>query len=149
MILIIAGRGGHLEQANRLRDGLNQVKEVSFVLLTENGANHNLHKYNFIYYSAETRNKKSWSLSVLNMPRVAVLQFFSTLKILYEHKIDLVLTTGSGLSIIPSLVCRFAGKTVVYIETWSRFYSLSLTGKIMRPISSVFLVQNKTKYPLE
>lgn len=144
MILIIAGRGGHLEQANRLKDGLNKVEKTSFVLLTENNVNQDLSDYTCVYYTDELRNKESWSISILNMPRVVALQFFSILKILHEQKINVVVTTGPGLTIIPSIVCRLAGKKVVYIETWSRFYSLSLTGKIMKRIAPVFLVQNKS-----
>ncbi|TWX63301.1 hypothetical protein ESZ39_17055 [Colwellia sp. C1TZA3] len=61
-----------------------------------------------------------------------------------------MVSTGTGMVIIPALILRLINKKVIHIEDWSRFDSGSYTGKVMYYIADKFYVQNKSllqKYP--
>jgi hypothetical protein len=54
----------------------------------------------------------------------------------------IIVSTGPGIAIIPAIIFRLFKKLVIHVETWSRFYSKSLTGMIMYPVSDIFIIQN-------
>ena len=54
------------------------------------------------------------------------------------------------MAVVPSIIFRLLGKKVVYIESWSRFYTASATGIFMYRIANQFYVQNEPmlkRYP--
>ena len=55
-----------------------------------------------------------------------------------------MVSTGPGIAILPAILTRSFGGKVVHIETWSRFYSKSMTGKVMYFLANKFYVQNQS-----
>ncbi|WP_281544097.1 PssD/Cps14F family polysaccharide biosynthesis glycosyltransferase [Grimontia sp. SpTr1] len=87
------------------------------------------------------RNKTGFSLPsflrhILRVSRISML-------ILFSRK-ACVISTGPGISILPSILVRLRGGKVIHVETWSRFSSQSLTGKYMKYIATDFYVQNES-----
>ncbi|MFH1225498.1 MAG: PssD/Cps14F family polysaccharide biosynthesis glycosyltransferase [Candidatus Diapherotrites archaeon] len=64
-----------------------------------------------------------------------------SLRIFLKERPDMVLTTGAGVAVPISYIAKLFGKKVVYIESFCRVDSASLCGRIMYPISDLFLVQ--------
>ena len=71
----------------------------------------------------------------------------STLKALFAcvHLIltaapDLVLVNGPGTCVPVAVLARLAGARVVFVESWCRVESLSLTGRIMYWVAHRFVV---------
>jgi hypothetical protein len=52
------------------------------------------------------------------------------------------ISTGPGVALLSGLLFKIFRKKIVYIETWSRFYSKSMTGKYMYLLAGRFYVQN-------
>jgi beta-1,4-N-acetylglucosaminyltransferase len=52
-----------------------------------------------------------------------------------------VLTTGAGVAVPFCYVGRLAGARVVYIESFARVSSPSLTGRLVHPVATAFFVQ--------
>jgi UDP-N-acetylglucosamine:LPS N-acetylglucosamine transferase len=66
------------------------------------------------------------------------------MKINQKHSVKAVISTGPGISILTALFFKlFTKAKVIHVETWSRFYSKSLTGRILYRLSDFFFVQNE------
>ncbi|WP_026972284.1 PssD/Cps14F family polysaccharide biosynthesis glycosyltransferase [Aliagarivorans marinus] len=138
--IAVYGEGGHATQMNRLMLGLQDEITNMVVSITD----------------AETRYP--WSTLTYTLPEVRdkydrdcwgslkrVFQIVKKLRqINKEHNIEAVISTGPGISVLASLYFKtFSGAKVVHVETWSRFYSKSLTGMLMYHLSDKFYVQNE------
>ena len=70
--------------------------------------------------------------------------FATTLKIQRRYRIESVISTGPGISIVPALLYKLLGRKVIHIETWSRFKTRSPTGRVMYVLADKFYVQNRS-----
>ncbi|MBU0662678.1 MAG: PssD/Cps14F family polysaccharide biosynthesis glycosyltransferase [Candidatus Diapherotrites archaeon] len=61
--------------------------------------------------------------------------------VFFMERPDAVLTTGAGVAVPISYIAKLFGKKVIYIESFCRLDSASLCGKLMHPVSDLFLVQ--------
>ncbi|QIR15108.1 PssD/Cps14F family polysaccharide biosynthesis glycosyltransferase [Shewanella aestuarii] len=142
VILIIYGRGGHREQMRRLLEQL-KIKEpaLKFVSIADVkdgfGAIEHL-------YCPEPRDKFSRIKGPFQLAYSGLVSLIQCIKLTIKHSPSGILSTGPGMAVVPSILYRLMGKNVVYIESWSRFYSGSLTGHVMYYISNKFYVQNKS-----
>jgi len=57
------------------------------------------------------------------------------------HRPDLIVSTGAGLAVPFFVVGRLLGVRTVFVEVYDRIDSRTLTGRLVRPFSSEFLVQ--------
>lgn len=62
-------------------------------------------------------------------------------RILKNEKPDCVITTGALIAFPFCVFAKLSGKKVVYIESFARINSRSLTGRLVYPIADLFLVQ--------
>lgn len=74
-------------------------------------------------------------------PAGFLVNFFQSIFVFLKEMPDAVITTGAGGAFPVSLIARFFGKKVVYIESFCRINSPSWSGKFFYYISSLFLVQ--------
>jgi hypothetical protein len=56
-------------------------------------------------------------------------------------KPDAVLTSGPSVAVPVCILARLTGRRVLFVETGSRVTELSLTGKILYRVATVFFVQ--------
>jgi beta-1,4-N-acetylglucosaminyltransferase len=54
-----------------------------------------------------------------------------------------LVSLGPSFAVLPALAVRARGGQVVHIETWSRFSTRSVTGRLMYLVAHHFLVQNE------
>jgi beta-1,4-N-acetylglucosaminyltransferase len=54
-----------------------------------------------------------------------------------------VISTGPGFCVVICAIARLFRKSTIHIETWSRFETQSLTGKLSYLVCKRFYVQNK------
>lgn len=60
-----------------------------------------------------------------------------------KHQVKLIITNGAHLSIPAVLAAKSAGSKVMFIETFIRVKTPTLTGKFCYFFSDIFLVQHK------
>ena len=60
---------------------------------------------------------------------------------LRAYKPDAVLTSGPSVAVPVCILARLTGRRVLFVETGSRVTELSLTGKILYRVATVFFVQ--------
>lgn len=142
VILVIYGRGGHKEQMRRL---LNELKQNSPSLEFVSIADVDDQFGSLCHLMCpEPRDKfNPWS-APFKLSYSGAVSLVQTVKLTLKYQISGVVSTGPGMAVLPSIFFRLLGKQVIYIESWSRFYSASLTGRVMYWISNIFYVQNKS-----
>ncbi len=89
--------------------------------------------------------KQSYITSVFTTIR----GFFGAIIIILSVRPDLLVTNGPG-TVIPLAYCNFfinklfllnLKSKILFVESFCRVHTLSLTGKLIRPIASKFIVQ--------
>lgn len=127
-----ASLGGHLEEISRLVDLRNQY---DIFLVTEKGGFVELNFCKSVYYLNQINRKE-----ILFIPKF-IKSFFQSFYILRKEKPDIILSTGA-LSTFPiCLLGKLMRKKVIYIESFARVDTASLTGKLMYKIADLFIVQ--------
>lgn len=66
---------------------------------------------------------------------------FLAIKILREEKPDIIISTGAAPAIPFFYLGKIFGAKLVYIEVYDRIDKPTLTGKIVYPISDLFVLQ--------
>lgn len=138
-LLVLAGEGGHLAQAERFLAMLEPRTFDSVTLYTDNfrkvikGADK-------CYELKDLRKKSGFSLPQVCIHNFLVLRYFFP-KLLKKNVA--VISFGPGVALVPALLAKLFRKRIVHIETWSRFYSQSATGRYMYRIADKFYVQNE------
>lgn len=144
IIIFVAGEGGHFSQFNRIFEKINykfeQLYEHEVMLITDDNKVESNDLFKAIYVG-NLRNKNGFNWHDIFYHLKRMFRFYIEMK---KYDNICLISTGPGISILPSLIVRLLNGKVIHIETWSRFYSKSMTGKVMYYISNVFLVQNKT-----
>ena len=138
-IIFLAGEGGHFEQARRLYHSL-MLSEKNEIIVFTDVLNKNIDEKLKHEVLGALRDKDGFNAIG------AFCYFFKACKltITYCHQYNVsIISTGPGISLIPSLIVKAVGGKVIHIETWSRFYSKSGAGKLMYLIADKFYIQNK------
>lgn len=135
-ICLISSSGGHFEQLLCLRS-LSENYEVFFV--TEK-TKYNKNDKKIKYFVKQVNRKE-----VLFIPHMIMI-FFKSLYIYIKEKPDVIISTGV-LSTIPMLfIGHFFKKKVIYIESFAKINSPTMTGKLIykKKIANQFYVQWKS-----
>jgi UDP-N-acetylglucosamine:LPS N-acetylglucosamine transferase len=66
---------------------------------------------------------------------------FLAIKVLIKEKPDLIISTGAAPAIPFFYIGKLLGAKVVYIEVYDRIDKPTITGKIVHPISDLFILQ--------
>jgi UDP-N-acetylglucosamine:LPS N-acetylglucosamine transferase len=142
-VLLICGMGGHTTQMQRLAKFLPDLSESvgQYVLISDTK---NLIEPADIHITlGEIRDKDTNSPIWVVAYRVFV-GLIKTLKVFSYFDVRLVISTGPGHAIAPSLIARIFRKRVLHLETWSRFETYSLAGRVMYYLATEFWVQHKS-----
>ncbi|MBY6208227.1 MULTISPECIES: PssD/Cps14F family polysaccharide biosynthesis glycosyltransferase [unclassified Halomonas] len=139
-VLLVYGCGGHKAQAFRLYEALEAGLDSNVVFtvsddqyVPEWSSKH----YNVVEVRSKTSN------NYLSLFSRALSVFRDAVRVGRENNISCVISTGPGIAAIFALYMKFSQKsTIIHVETWSRFYSTSITGKVMYRFSDLFYYQN-------
>jgi len=128
-IALVCSHGGHLSEMLQLIEAF-EGHETFFVT----------------YDSTRTRGleRKYLLRNIGTNPLVMAQAFLSTLIILLKEKPKLIVSTGSEIAIPAFYLARILQIKTVFIESWTRVDRPTGTGKIVYPVSDLFLVQWKS-----
>lgn len=132
-ICLISSSGGHFEQLLCLKP-LSEDYDVFFV--TEK-TKYNKNDKKIRYFIKQVNRKE-----ILFIPNMIMI-FFKSLYIYFKEKPDVIISTGV-LSTIPMLfIGHFFKKKVIYIESFAKINSPTMTGKLIykKKIANQFYVQ--------
>ena len=140
VILLIYGEGGHKAEMDRFFQIVKRMGDIQYVGLYENVDKiENIINFRFI----PLRNKYSMILTLIKFPLVLFLYGKTLVEIVSKYDVVGVVSTGPGIAIFPSLFFKVISVPIVFIETWSRFETKSLTGRVMCLFADKFYVQTR------
>lgn len=131
-VLLAASSGGHLDEISNL-DLLGEKHEV--ILLTEKTTCGVSSWFRRVHYVPQV-NRKEW----LCLPKLLVIAWQS-FRLLCREKPDVVISIGALATIPVCLLAKVMRKKVLYIETFARIDSPSLTGKLLYRIADKTIIQ--------
>ena len=132
-ICFAASTGGHFEQLMMLKP---LMKKYDSFILTEKTDYEVKNNDNIKIYKVNQVNRKQ-KLFVINM-------FINSIKscvIFLKEKPDLVITTGVLAMIPMCLIAKLFRKKLIYIESFAKISSPTLTGKFLYKYADRFYVQ--------
>lgn len=139
-VLLVYGEGGHEAQMNRLATGLSVVSPQDFIALTDSYKHYDWCDNYFLVNEVRDKHRRQWFAPIFNISRI-INQLFTIRR---QFKVVTVISSGPGVSFVAALFFKlFGGARVIHVETWSRFYSRSLTGRMMYWIADIFYIQNR------
>lgn len=129
-VLLVASSGGHLAQLLALRPWW-ECRDRTWVTFDTPDASSQLEGERVVNaHFPTTRN-------AINLIRNSAL----ALRVIPRVKPDMVVSTGAAVAVPFFLVARAIGIPTVYIEVFDRLETRTVTGRLCRPVSSLFLVQ--------
>lgn len=126
-IAIVCSYGGHLTELRFLSEAFEGHE--TFFITYENFRTRDLDRRKYLLSSIDT---SPWRMAKA---------FYRIGNILLRERPDAVISTGSEIAIPAFVWARIVGAKTIYIESWCRVRALSKTGKIVYPLSDLFLVQ--------
>lgn len=132
-ICFAASSGGHFEQLLMLAPLMNKYK--SFVVTEK--TNYQIGKVqdrNMYYLIQINRKEKIWFLKF-------ILNFLLSLKIFFREKPDIIVSTGVLATIPMCLICKLFKRKLIYIESFAKVTSSTLSGKLLYRYADRFYVQ--------
>jgi beta-1,4-N-acetylglucosaminyltransferase len=140
-VCFAASSGGHFEQLMML---FPLMKTNEGFILTEKTS-----------YGSKTKGLTTYHVSQVNRKEFLflfkfVIVFLKSLIIFLKERPDVVISTGA-LSTIPMLIlAKFFRRKIIFIESFSKVHSPTITGKLVYKFADVFIIQweeMKTFYP--
>ncbi len=129
-VCMVGSSGGHLAHLNMLKSFWKK-QDRFWVTFDKRDAN-SLLKKEKVYHCAYPTNR-----NFKNLVKNTVLAF----KVLLKEKPDLLISSGAAVAVPFFYVAKLMGKKLVYIEVYDRIDTSTLTGKLVYPITDVFIVQ--------
>ncbi len=141
-ILLVYGSGGHKAQMQRLLMLLTKEFENDILFVSCSEDNNQLENVGRNYCIQPLRDKHSNLKTLFKFPQILVSCFLSFISIQRTYNTVSVITTGPGIGIFFSIIFKMFDAKIIFIETWSRFDTKSLTGTVMYKIADKFYIQN-------
>ena len=146
VLLAIYGEGGHRAEMHRLLAALGEKNPELKVVTFGDGL---LAEHSIAHYGVEdVRDKHSRKRSLRRFLNTTAQGLYQLKAIRRRYKVVGCISTGPGLCILPMLILRMSGVKTVFVESVCRFYSRSITGRLMYRIAHRFLVQNEAQLAL-
>ena len=135
-ICFAASSGGHLEQIMMLKPLMDKYPD-SFIVTEKTPYAPNLKGERVIYIKQV--NRREWQF-----PFLFLWDTVSAIKILVREKPDVIISTGV-LAVVPLCVLgKLFGKKLIYIESFAKVTSATISGKLLYKYADRFYVQWKS-----
>lgn len=130
-ICLACSTGGHLLQLLQLKKIYQRYNH--FFLTFKRLMSEELSKKEKVYFIKDPERN----------PLKFIINFFESFIVFLKEKPDLVIANGGGVVVPFCFISKLFGKKIIFIESFSRVYEPSISGKLIYPISDLFIVQWK------
>lgn len=131
-VLLAASSGGHLEEILCL-EKLGETEDT--VLLTEK-TDYAVRFWPRAVYSVPQVNRREW-LFPLKLMYIALV----SAAVLIKERPKAVVSTGALATFPVCVLAKLTGRKLIYIETFAKINTPSLTGRLVYKFADVFIVQ--------
>ena len=140
-ICFIASSGGHYEQLLMLKPLIDKYK--GFVVTEKTN------------YDIENLDTKFYYLKQVNRHEIKyiyymLLNIFKTIQIFFIERPDVIISTGALATIPMCIIAKIFKRKIIFIESFAKINSPTLTGKLIYKFADQFYVQweeMKSIYP--
>lgn len=129
-ICLVASAGGHLTELLRLSESWKQYE--TFFVTTVPVVRGNLQTTGNIYVVGECNRQH---------PMRVLRVFLKCIRIAFKERPRIVLSTGAAVGCMMCFLTKIAGARIIWIDSITNVQQLSLSGRMVRYISDLFLVQ--------
>ena len=138
-LMIVLGSGGHTKEMIRLIDLLGSEYSYAYIHCADDALSLAKIKYPGPVFGVIRPRMKvmSWPVIVART-LVAALQ---SLWALVRFRPKAIISTGPGVAVPACILARVLGIRVIYVETGSRVFALSSSGRILYRFADLFFVQ--------
>ena len=138
-LLIVLGSGGHTTEMLRLVDLLGPQYEYEYLVAADDELSvKRIRVPGHVYQVVRPR----WKATGLPMVILrTLLSAWYALVALVRVRPRAIISTGPGPAVPASVLAKCLGIKVIYIETGSRVFALSTSGKILYRFADLFFVQ--------
>jgi beta-1,4-N-acetylglucosaminyltransferase len=134
-ILIILGSGGHTAQMFKLLNLLGNKYQYGYLINSNDSVTPK--KISGKIYAIP--NPRIFGASVFSKMSKTIWGFIKSIYIML--KFDVVISAGPGISVPTFFAAKLLGKRTIFLESWSRAHSPSVSGRLCYPVSDLFFVQ--------
>lgn len=129
-ICLVASSGGHLSQLLKLIDSWTDYEGV---YITSTDVVHDrLRQLGKVYVVGECNRQH-----LILLVRVCM----RCIRVLLKERPDVVISTGAAAGCISCFLCKLLGAKVIWIDSITNVECLSMSGRIVRYMADLFLVQ--------
>ncbi|CAM3223138.1 hypothetical protein [Vibrio diazotrophicus] len=136
-IAIVFGCGGHREQANRFYKTFSYDEDIMFHGITDEGDSP-AWCGKFLALGPFRDKYSGETVSFIKF----LLNTYCAYKFLRKNKVSTLVSFGPGVAIFAGVAAKIAGCSIIHFETWSKFYSPTITTRVMRYLTKNIFIQN-------
>ena len=129
-VCLVSSAGGHTSQLLELAEswkGNNACWVTTGDVIKEK-----LSKYGNVHVVGECNRQQPWRVFVVLM---------QCIRIVFRERPDIVISTGAASGCMVCFLSKLFGAKIVWIDSITNVYRLSLSGRLVRRIADLFLVQ--------
>ncbi|MFC4811402.1 PssD/Cps14F family polysaccharide biosynthesis glycosyltransferase [Paenibacillus sp. GCM10023250] len=130
-ICLISSTGGHYAQ---LKEVMSMVKKFEYFVVTERSKMTEMASERIYYLRQQERSNISIFLNLF-------INFCISLYILLRERPKIIISTGAGAVLPLCIFGRLMGAKLIFIESFAKVSTPTMTGKILYRISNRFYVQ--------
>lgn len=139
-LLIVLGGGGHTAQMRKLVALLNDRYDYEYVAARGDALATHAAPGARVYRVLNPREKRDRSRFWIAAK--AVISAVQSIGVLFRTKAETIVACGPAIAVPVCILGKLFGKKVIYVESWSRVRTHSLSAKIAKPFADLFLVQS-------
>jgi UDP-N-acetylglucosamine:LPS N-acetylglucosamine transferase len=129
-ICLAGSAGGHLSQLLKLADSWRRYD--TFCVTTTDVVTKKLEEFGNVYIVGEC----NWQ-----HPLRVIRVFWRCLQVVFKERPDVVISTGAAPGCITCFLAKVMGAKVLWIDSITNIERLSLSGRMIRYIADLFIVQ--------
>ncbi len=130
LICLAASAGGHLTQLLKLAECWNGYN--TFCVTTTEVVREKLGRFGEVYVVGECN--RQYPLRVIRV-------LYRCIRIVLSRRPDVVISTGAAAGCMLCLLGKMLGSKVVWIDSITNVERISLSGRMVRHVADLFLVQ--------
>ena len=130
-VCLACSAGGHLTEMTQLKKVYGKHKH--FFLTFKRKDSEYLATKECVYFVRDTGR------NILN----SLINFCQSLGIFLKERPDVIISTGAGVAVPTCFLAKLFGKKLIFIESFCKVEKPSATGKLLYPITDLFIVQWK------
>lgn len=134
-ICLISSSGGHLSQLKELIPISNKYNY--FIITEKNGSSQVLKEQKKVYFLNQ-QNRKSLDFFPNVTKNICV-----SLKYILKERPEIIISTGAGAVIPFCFFGKILGAKVVFLESFAKVNSPTITGRIIYRFADQFYIQSK------